>query len=508
MKIAYEPPIDKGESLVELAKRLHACVHEAAHQGKPLHEVERRVLDEVLRIGFTALEYFFACQGDGDLGATVTTASEQQLQRSAEPVERPLRTVFGEHRLQAYVYAPGPKKKIELRPIDARLALPPGRYSYLFEEFAQVFCVEQAFGPAHTAIKTVLHQDVPVDSLERLNRRVGAQAAEFLEDLPVPPTAKEGEVLVVTADGKGVPLVQEDAQRIPVFESVERPGNRRMATLGCVYTVDRHVRRPEQIVAALFRDEDNTQAKQRPRPQGKHLLGKFTWVAEEEGEEPLIVPGPIATLGWANAEITQRFQVGQSAIRLMDGQPSLWEAAEICLDAVAAEDWIDVIDVIHVSGYVWRAAKIFYTHQEQHEAFVRERLLRILQGETPGVIAGLRQMASKRGLKGKDRKEIETVCRYFENNLERMRYDVCLREGYPIATGVIEGACRHLVKDRLERSGMRWTLEGAQAMLDVRAVYQSDEWELFLRRRIEREQEELHPHRALLADYVPETLAT
>lgn len=508
MMIAHQPTNGKGEWFMKLAHELHRYVHEAAQQGKPLHEVERRVLDEVLHIGFVALEYFFGCQGDGDLGETVTTSEGRQLQRSAEPVERPLLTVFGTHTLRAYVYAPGPKKKIDLRPMDARLALPPGRYSYLFEEFAQYFCVEQAFGTAHTALQAVLGQEVPVDSLERMSRRVGGQAAEFLTDLPRPPAAQEGEVLVVTADGKGVPLVQEDAQRIPVFDSRERPGNRRMATLGCVYTVDRHVRTPEQIVAALFHEEDEAApAPNRPRPQGKHLLAKFTWTVEEEGEEPLIIPGTIAALGWANAQVARRHRPGQPAIRLMDGQPSLWEAAEACLDAVPAEDWIHILDVIHVSSYVWRAAKVFYGHQEQREAFARERLLRILQGDTGSVIAGLRQMATKRGLVGHDREEIDAVCRYFENNRERMHYDVYLRAGYPIATGVIEGACRHLVKDRLERSGMRWTLAGAQAMLDVRAVYHSSDWDLFLQRRIEKEQAQLHQHRDLLADYAPLPLA-
>jgi len=66
---------------------------------------------------------------------------------------------------------------------------------------------------------------------------------------------------------------------------------------------------------------------------------------------------------------------------------------------------------------------------------------------------------------GQSRQEIEDVCRYFGNNRERMRYDRYLQAGYPIATGVFEGACRHAVKDRMERSGMRWALGGAEAML-------------------------------------------
>ena len=99
------------------------------------------------------------------------------------------------------------------------------------------------------------------------------------------------------------------------------------------------------------------------------------------------------------------------------------------------------------------------------------------------------------------------MCGYFEKHAHRMRYDEYLAAGYPIATGVIEGACRHLVKDRMERSGMRWRLAGAQPMLHVRAVYQSSYWDAFHQDRIAREQCTLHPHRALLGDYHPVTLA-
>ena len=190
----------------------------------------------------------------------------------------------------------------------------------------------------------------------------------------------------------------------------------------------------------------------------------------------------------------------------MDGQASLWDAADLCLE-VPPEDTIDILDILHVSSYVWRAAKVLYPHREYQEAFARDRLLRILQGDVHGVVAGLRQMATKRGLKGKGREEIVTVCGYFEKHAHRMRYDEYLAAGCPIATGVIEGACRHLVKDRMERSGMRWRLAGAQPMLHIRAVYQSSYWDQFHAYRIAQEQLTLHLHRALLGGDCPNALA-
>jgi hypothetical protein len=216
--------------------------------------------------------------------------------------------------------------------------------------------------------------------------------------------------------------------------------------------------------------------------------------------------GTIEAFCWAEEQIRARRREGQKMLRLMDGQTSLWDAADNCL-SVPPEETIDILDILHVSSYIWRAAKVFDLHRERQEAFARDRLLRMLQGDVHGVIAGLRQMATKRRLKRKGREEIATVCGYFEKHAHRMRYDEYLAAGYPIATGVIEGACRHLVKDRMERSGMRWRLAGAQPMLHVRAVYQSSYWDQFHENRICREQRQLHPHRALVGDYQPAVLA-
>lgn len=506
MSIAVSQELSKILTARELVDQMDAYVQQAAREGKPLDEVERTLLDSALKIGFAATEQFLQLQGNGDLGQTVETADGRTLRRSVEPIERPLRTVFGQHVIRAYVYAPGPHKKIELRPVDARLGLPPGDFSYLFEQFSQYFCVDQAFGQAAQGIQMVLRQTVSVNSLEGINRRLGEQAGRFLDQLPTPPAAQEGELLVFTGDCKGVPLVQDEAQQMPVFEEeLERPGNRRMATLAGVYSVDRHVRTPEQIVAALFRDDSVAQPKDRPQPQFKHLVACFAR-QYEDGAETLEVSGTTEAFSWAAVQVEARRRPGQPLIRLMDGQESLWETADACLP-VPAEETVDILDILHVSSQVWRAAKVLYKQAVPREAFVRDRLLRILQGEGRGVVTGLRRMAGTWQLTGAERAEIRKVCRYLESNLHRMRYDEYLDAGYPIATGVIEGACRHLVKDRMERSGMRWRLAGAQPMLNLRAVFQSSYWDQFHTIRREEEQQRTHPHRRLLAGYVPKPMA-
>jgi hypothetical protein len=489
--------LGKSDVLATLVDDLSVFVRQAAQEGSSLDDLERGVFERLLDIGNAAVDLFLNSQGDGDLGDSVTTEEGTVLYRSDTVMPRPLRTIFGEQTLQAYVYSQGSKRKIELRPIDARLNLPEGKASYLLQEFSQLFCVEKAFHVGARQFESVFRQQLSVDVLEDINRNMGEQADRFLDRLPTPQAAEEGALLVVTADGKGVPLVREDAEKLPVFEEKERPGNRRMATLGCVYTVDRHVRTPEQIVAALFHDKTVSQPPDRPETCGKRYRAYFA-EAGQEGEDS--VPGAYRTWTWLAQEVTARYQSGQPIIRLMDGQPSLWEASDACLGEVIEERCasnllVDILDIIHVSGYVWKAAKVFHSHKEHQEAFAQERLLWILRGEVSGVVTGMRRMASQRELKGAALKEVTTACNYFEKNAHRMRYDQYLQAGYPIASGVIEGACRHVIKDRMEQGGMRWTLAGAEAMLNVRSVCASSAWEDFGSWRQAEEAKRVHPHR-------------
>jgi hypothetical protein len=506
MIVASSLEVGKFDTLAEMADNLAAFVRQAAADAVSLYDVERGTFDRLLAMGQAAVDLFLQAQGDGDLGASVTTEAGTVLERSDTVVQRPLRTIFGEHTMQTYVYSQGSKKKIELRPIDARINLPQGKASYLLQEFSQLFCVEKAFRVGSKQFETVFRQRLSVDVLEDINHAMGDQAAQFLDCLPTPPVSAEGEFLILTGDGKGVPLVRPDAEQVPAFDKKERPGNRRMATLGCVYTVDAHVRTPEQIVAALFRDDSVPQPPNRPDPCFKRYRAYFANTDPASGKA---IASAYFTWDWLAQEMTRRRQPGQPIICLMDGQPSLWEAAEALLEATglnldelrAAGELMDILDIIHVSGYVWKAAKAFHFHREHQEAFVQERLLRILRGEVAGVVTGMRRMATLKGLKGAALKAVTTACHYFQNNAARMRYHQYLRAGYPIATGVIEGACRHVIKDRMEQGGMRWTLAGAMAMLNVRAVLASSETEDFGSWRQAEEAKRVHPHRALVQNY-------
>jgi hypothetical protein len=501
-------PEQIARNMNSIVDQLKDCVESAATAGESFDSVERKTLKSVLQIGHQALELLLALQGDGDLGEEVQTADDKIATRSQAKSTTKLRSIFGEHTFEQFTYASGKNRPISLRSISARLSLPSGRWSFLLQEFSQMLGVDQAYDQAMKNLGKIFDSNFSVDTAERVNGNMGRSAGEFLSNLPVPEAGSEGKLLVATGDCKGVPLVKNDSQKVAAFETAKKnPGNRRMATVTSVYSVDRHVRTAEDIAAALFRDEpdENVANQPRPKPQNKNTTAHFPELAEDGEGGELAISGIHVGMAWIANQVLARRRPGQVLIALMDGQESLWETMQMHFGFSART--VPILDILHALAYVWEAANLFEKEDAARRAFTRERLLKLLRGEVAGVVQGLRSLGTRRGLKGEKLKSLKRVCGYLEKNSDRMRYDEYLRRGYPIASGVIEGACRHLVKDRMERSGMRWTLEGARSMLNVRAAFQSDHWRAFVDWHIKNEITQTHSNRNLLNGYTPPTLA-
>jgi hypothetical protein len=500
-----------AEVLQRSGHALLEAVESAVKEGSSFDTTERLVWAMVQQAGFQAMELMVKLQGDGDLGEEVVTDEGRSLHRSPKTAATAVRSIFGTHEFEQYTYSEGKNKKIKLRPISARLQLPENRWSYLLQEFSQMFCVDQAFNQTADNLETVLGAKFSVDTLEQTTLRMGREADAFLDALPTPEEKDEGQLLVASADCKGVPLIKGDAASVKAFETAKkRPGNRRMATVTSVYTVAPYVRTAEQIVAALFREKDEADPaskkdkRRRPQPQNKHTSAHFPTTMRDDGVE-VRISGIHEGMAWLGEQVITRHKQWQLLLLLMDGQESLWDVAK--LQFANDTQLVEILDIIHVSTYVWEASALFHKSHDQRTAFTRDRLLRILRGDVSGVIRGLRRMGSLAKLQGEKLKDLKRICGYFEKHQHRMRYDEYLAAGYPIATGVIEGACKHLVKDRMERSGMRWTLEGARSMLNVRAVFQTDYWRAFCDQRIETLSAQAHPNRDLIHNYIPLTLA-
>jgi hypothetical protein len=227
-----------------------------------------------------------------------------------------------------------------------------------------------------------------------------------------------------------------------------------MAAVGAVYTIEPFARTADEVIDEVMRKKA---AKRRPRPTHKRVRAE-------------LLVGKVALFLWPADEVIRRNPRGsKTPVFLSDGERALHDRQGEYLP----EDAVCILDLFHVMERLWKAAWCFFdeaTEKPEAQEWVEKHLRMLLEGEVRDVISGLGQMRTKRGLKGTRRKTIEGVTGYLGRNRDRMKYDESLAAGYPIGSGVVEGACRHLVKDRLERAGMRWHPDGAQAMLDLRAT--------------------------------------
>jgi hypothetical protein len=324
----------------ERTTALSRHVHDAAREPTAAHVAEKEIWDRVLKMGQQAFGHFLAEQGDGDVGETFTMPEGRVLKRLDRLPARPYPSIFGAYELNRAVYGTREGQTIELVPLDPRLPLPESGYSYVLQDWDQAVGVEQAFSRIDETISMILGFHQPVDSLERMNRQMARAVESFRTSRPQPPAEEEGEILVVTADNKGIPMRRPADQR-PVGshrKKGEKANKKQMATVGAVYTVDPKVRSAADVVAALFRDAPaKNREKEQPVAQHKRVWSSLT--TEREGET---YRGQDAVFAWLAEEQARRNPSSDKAVVcLMDGQPSLWEDRKTYLPMAAWwKSWI------------------------------------------------------------------------------------------------------------------------------------------------------------------------
>lgn len=467
----------------------------AADQQRPIHHVEEAVFRQLLVMGRSLLGAFLASSGDGDVGPILTLPGERPSDpprvwpRLDKPRSRSYLSIFGEIPVTRTCYG---QSRVEAAPLDARLHLPRRQYSYLFQQWLGAFVIDDAHAEAIKKLDTILGLGVSVKASEDLNREQASDVEPFQNHLATPDPTQEGPILVVTADCKGVPLVKSALGPEPVGEEAkaaalpaaakhrrgkgQKANKKRMAAVGAVYTIKPFVRTADEVIDEVMRKKA---AQRRPHPTHKRVRAD-------------LLVGKVALFLWLADEVIRRNpQSSKPLVFLSDGERALHDRQSEFLP----EDATCILDLFHVMERLWKAAWCFFdeaTQKQEAHRWVEKHLRMLLEGKVRYVISGLNQMKTKRGLKGTRRKTIEEVTGYFDRNRDRMKYDEYLVKGYPIGSGVVEGACRHLVKDRLERTGMRWRPEGAQAMLDLRATYLNEDWESFWTYHVGQEDERLY----------------
>ena len=485
------------DEIGEQARALATFVEQSARDGIAAHEVEKSVWNKIIEMGRTTFGMFFRLCGDGDEGERVVLSDGREVRRLEGLHRREYQSVFGHFDLYRAVYGTWEARKIDYVPLDAKLRLPESKFSYLLQDWDQSLVVETPYAQVDATISKILGFTQSIHSLERCNRKLATDVPTFWENLPMPPVDQEGALMVCTADGKGLPI--RGAEKTSPIEETKptkgpKPGRKKMAMVGAVYTVDRFERSPKEVLEALFRVPGETPDSSppcRPKPLTKHI--RTSLIRDAAGTS---LPSFDEIFGWMEQEVRLRNADGERPIvLLMDGQEALWNAGLKHLPEKLQVT--EILDLIHAASYLWKAAHVFHPQGSPAAlGFVKERMKHLLDGKVTTVIRGLRWMGTHQGLTGKRAQAIETVCGYFGTNVHRMAYDDYLAAGYPVASGVIEGACRHVVKDRMERSGMRWVLHGAHSMLGLRCIYLSGLWDEFIQFHIDQERQRLYPRSA------------
>ena len=412
----------------------------------------------------------------------VTNSKTVHLSHHRKGSRRKLETIFGtvEVRRRSY-YRPD---AVTAHPLDRTLNLPNDKYSHGLEERVAEEAAKGSFDNVVASIAKTTGGRVPKRQAECLTVRAARDFETFYEQCQSKEKEAGDSLLVMSMDGKGIVMRKEDLReatrqkaeknldRKKRLGSGEKRNRKRMATVAAIYSIDEYHRSAEQIMG----DEDDKDII-RPRPRNKRVWADVVADPEEVTRrlfEEALRRDPDQRRRW---------------VMLVDGDPRQLKHIKAAKKHFNVDVTV-VLDIIHVLEYLWSASYDFHEPgTDEAQQWVQERGIRILQGKSSDVAAGMRRSATLQALGRSKREAVDKCAGYLLSNREYLQYDLYLDVGFPIGTGVIEGACRHLVKDRMDLTGARWRLAGAEAVLRLRALRASGDFQDYL--RFHREQEHL-----------------
>jgi len=435
--------------------------------------VERAINEEgreVLRLLF---EGWCNMRAATEAGRNVTGNDDVRRTHHRE-AERPVASLFGT--VEVTRDRVGARGVAALVPADAALNLADDRFTFGVRQCVAEEAARGSYESVAQAIDSSTGADVVKRQAEDLALLSAVDFDAFYEENSresgEPPAATS--LLVLTVDGKGV-VMRPDGLREGTRKAAakatqklktrlskgEKANRKRMATVAAVYEVDPHPRTAATLMGRPGADPETP----RPKPMNKRVFASLTKT-----------PGEVVGAAFEEAERRDP-EHRLRWVAMVDGNKT--QILEIRAAATSAGASVTlVLDLVHVTEYLWKAAWEFHAEGDPAaEEWVAKYLAMILDGRAGTVAAAIRRSATVRKLER--RTNIDKAATYFVNKKALMRYDEYLRDGLPIGTGVIEGACRYLVKDRMDITGARWGLAGAEAILKLRSLAASGDLERY-----------------------------
>ena len=450
---------------------------------RPIHEIEAEIFERGREVLRKMLEAHIRARGVGDVGPGVEVAEDgetvphthRRLQVCSES------TLFGDVRIERLAYHhPGEES---IRPLDEQMQLPERSFSYPVQHTLVRRVVQGPFDEAIETVNQFTGLNISKRTAETITQDAATDFDDFYNQRTLKPPEETSAIVVGTVDGKGVPMVKEErAKPVVRLGRGEKANKKKMATVAAVYTTEPRVRTPEDVLDSLFRPELKVVAGggKESKPPRQKPEQKRVWASLRKSKDDII------------QEVGQEMHARdpkrlKKHVVVTDGERALQHRVIEHISGVLL-----ILDFLHVLERIWTLAHIFHKEGSlEAQQFARYYAGRLLHGQVSQVVKGIGQKATKNGIKGTQRKIVESALGYLYANRDRMRYDCYLAEGLPIASGAVEGACKNLVKDRMERSGMRWKLPMAEAVLRMRALYLSDDFDEYWAFHIKQEQARL-----------------
>lgn len=475
---------------VELTNTLQAH-HTLAMKFSDIEKLIETDGRELMRL---LLQAHVDSRGIGDLGPSVE-GSDNIIRTHKRLGERQIKSIFGTIETERLGY--GGRKIESLFPKDSHLNLPETSHSYELQRRVALEVIKGSYGNVTESIAETTGQIVFKQQAEHIAVSVSKDFDKFYQSNLTEEKlteAKKLPLMILTSDGKGIVMHKDDLR--PATKKKAEQGNKkldnrlspgekrnskRMATVASVYNIERFVRTPND-----FKEELSSikLVKENPRPKP---CAKRVWASVEKSPEEII--------GEIFDEASRRDPDKKMQwIVLVDGAPCQIKLIEA--EAKRREIFITMVcDIIHVIEYLWKAAWVFFKKGDRAaEEWVNERFISILEGKACHVAAGIRRTATMRNLSDSTRDAADVCADYLLNKSPYLKYNEYLQQGYPIATGIIEGACRHLIKDRMDITGARWRMASAESVLKLRSLKASGDFTDYW--RFHEEQEFIRNHQS------------
>jgi len=465
--------LDVERSIAEGEQALQALLKLAREEAGTLeaHEAEKGIFTRLLPMGLAAMKRYFAQRGTGDVGPAVTRVDGMLLPREQKRRGRDYCSLFGTFAVaRTCDRRPG---EPGIFPLDAPVDLPKRCDSYFLQEWMTLCTVEHPFKESTSCFEQRFDLELAESALMAVAQEAPQDYEAFDAQRPLAPEDTAGERLVVSVDGKGVPMIKAEAAKLKAtLGTGEKRQKKTAALVGVSYTVEPKPRSPEALAELLVEPEAARARRQReetrdeaPRAQQVRRLASLVRTKQ-------------AVMELIQADAERRDPQHRKALVVrLDGALGLWNLATQLF-----KPWKHVtfvLDIMPVVGDLGSAANAWFEEASKAgKHWVQQQLTAILRGRVGYVIGGLRQIRTKQRRRQSVRETLAKVITCFHNHRRWMPYDAYLAMGLPVGTGVVESACGSVVKHRMEGEGKRWSLAGAEAMLTLRSLKKSHDHDL------------------------------